>query len=131
MAADRPSLFYCPNCNALCHLIKVEAGPETVDRAVTCRVCGVLSESGRERSAQAFSNPGLRTPPGHAQGTATLFDILVGASWPKTCAKQLTLEFDRLKKGLFTPLKWLGARVAKLMTDKAMLEELGAYHPAA
>ena len=40
MATDRPSLFHCPNCNALYHVIKVEAGPETVDRALTCRVCG-------------------------------------------------------------------------------------------
>jgi D-alanyl-D-alanine carboxypeptidase len=40
-----------------------------------------------------------------------LFDILVGASWPTPSAKQLSLEFDRLKKGLFTRLKWLRARL--------------------
>ena len=32
--------FNCPNCNALYHLIKVEAGANTVDRQSTCRVCG-------------------------------------------------------------------------------------------
>jgi predicted RNA-binding Zn-ribbon protein involved in translation (DUF1610 family) len=32
--------FNCPNCNALYQLIKAEAGPETVDRAVTCLSCG-------------------------------------------------------------------------------------------
>ena len=28
------------NCNALYQIVKVEAGPETVDRQVTCRTCG-------------------------------------------------------------------------------------------
>ena len=32
--------FNCPNCNALYHLIKVEAGPETIDFEIACRVCG-------------------------------------------------------------------------------------------
>jgi hypothetical protein len=31
--------FVCPNCDALYELVKVEAGPETVDRAVACRSC--------------------------------------------------------------------------------------------
>jgi hypothetical protein len=31
--------FVCPNCDALCELVKVEAGLETVDRAVACRSC--------------------------------------------------------------------------------------------
>jgi hypothetical protein len=30
----------CVDCNALYHLIKVEAGPETVDRELNCRACG-------------------------------------------------------------------------------------------
>jgi hypothetical protein len=30
----------CPNCNALYQIIKVEAGPETADLAVVCRICG-------------------------------------------------------------------------------------------
>lgn len=31
--------FNCPNCNALYQIIKAEAGPESVDREVACRVC--------------------------------------------------------------------------------------------
>jgi hypothetical protein len=31
--------FNRPNCNALYQIVKVEAGPETVDREVICRVC--------------------------------------------------------------------------------------------
>jgi hypothetical protein len=32
--------FTCPSCEALYHVVKVEAGPETVDRALTCLACG-------------------------------------------------------------------------------------------
>ena len=32
--------FNCTNCNALYHLIQVEAGPETVDRNLNCQACG-------------------------------------------------------------------------------------------
>ena len=32
--------FNCINYNALYHLIKVEAGPETVDRNLNCQACG-------------------------------------------------------------------------------------------
>jgi predicted Zn finger-like uncharacterized protein len=32
--------FNCPNCNALYQIVKVEAGPETVDLEVVCRICG-------------------------------------------------------------------------------------------
>jgi predicted Zn finger-like uncharacterized protein len=41
--AGRPSsfeFFTCPNCKALYHIVKVEAGPETVFQEVPCRVCG-------------------------------------------------------------------------------------------
>jgi hypothetical protein len=31
--------FVCPNCDALYELVKLEAGPETVDRAIACRSC--------------------------------------------------------------------------------------------
>jgi hypothetical protein len=44
MARGGPSsfvFFTCLNCKALYQLVKVEAGPETVDRALTCLVCGV------------------------------------------------------------------------------------------
>ena len=32
--------FHCPNCNALYQVVKVEAGPETINREITCRFCG-------------------------------------------------------------------------------------------
>ena len=32
--------FNCTSCNALYHLIKAEAGPETVDSEIACRICG-------------------------------------------------------------------------------------------
>jgi hypothetical protein len=43
MAGGRPSsfdFFTCLNCKALYQLVKVEADPETVDRALTCLACG-------------------------------------------------------------------------------------------
>ena len=39
MTTGRPTCN-CPNCNALYQIVKVEAGPEAVDRQVTCRACG-------------------------------------------------------------------------------------------
>jgi hypothetical protein len=45
MGPGRPSAFVffkCPNCKALYQLIKVEAGPESVDRQITCVLCGAL-----------------------------------------------------------------------------------------
>ena len=42
MAGGRPPSFIsftCSNCQALYHVVKVEAGPETTDREVTCRSC--------------------------------------------------------------------------------------------
>ena len=50
MPAGRPpafNSFMCPNCNARYEMVKVEAGPETVDREVNCRSCGA-SLPGRE-----------------------------------------------------------------------------------
>jgi len=43
MAAGRSPAFNpftCPNCNALYQIVKVEAGPETDNREITCRACG-------------------------------------------------------------------------------------------
>jgi hypothetical protein len=31
--------FNCPHCNALYQAVKTEAGPEIIDRWVTCRAC--------------------------------------------------------------------------------------------
>jgi hypothetical protein len=40
--AGQPSLplFKCPSCGALYQLVKAEAGSETVDHKIACRVCG-------------------------------------------------------------------------------------------
>ena len=40
VVAKGTQFFNCPNCNALYQIIKAEAGPESVDREVACRVCG-------------------------------------------------------------------------------------------
>jgi transcription elongation factor Elf1 len=40
MAGRLFNTFTCPDCQALYHIVKVEAGPETIHRAVTCLVCG-------------------------------------------------------------------------------------------
>jgi predicted RNA-binding Zn-ribbon protein involved in translation (DUF1610 family) len=32
--------FNCPHCNALYHVVTVEAEPKTVDRQRACRSCG-------------------------------------------------------------------------------------------
>ena len=43
MPGGRPSAFpsfTCPNCDALYQVVKVEAGPETIDGEVACRSCG-------------------------------------------------------------------------------------------
>ena len=41
MPGGRPRCsFACPSCDALYELVKVEAGPETVDCEVACRSCG-------------------------------------------------------------------------------------------
>jgi hypothetical protein len=48
MASKGTTVFFnCPNCDALYQRIKVEAGPETDNREITCRACGGLL-AGRE-----------------------------------------------------------------------------------
>jgi transcription elongation factor Elf1 len=39
-SVSRFNTFSCPSCKALYQVVKVEAGPETADREITCRVCG-------------------------------------------------------------------------------------------
>jgi predicted Zn finger-like uncharacterized protein len=38
----RTEPFKCPDCGAVYQVVKVEAGPETVDRQVRCRAYGAL-----------------------------------------------------------------------------------------
>jgi DNA-directed RNA polymerase subunit RPC12/RpoP len=41
--------FTCANCKALYQVVKVEAGPETIDREIKCHSCGapLLGREGR------------------------------------------------------------------------------------
>jgi hypothetical protein len=32
-------IVHCPSCDALYHVVKAEAGPETVNQPIACRVC--------------------------------------------------------------------------------------------
>jgi hypothetical protein len=50
MSGGRPPAYIsstCPNCQALYHIVKVEAGPETVFQDMPCQVCG-QTLAGRE-----------------------------------------------------------------------------------
>jgi predicted Zn finger-like uncharacterized protein len=49
MALGRRPTFTCPNCQALYDVVKVEAGPETMLREVTCLSCGepLLAREGK------------------------------------------------------------------------------------
>jgi hypothetical protein len=38
--ASVKSNFTCPSCGALYYVIKIEAGPESDNREITCRACG-------------------------------------------------------------------------------------------
>ena len=42
--------FTCPNCGALYQVVKVERGPETNDRDLTCRSCGGSLPAAKEHS---------------------------------------------------------------------------------
>jgi len=37
--ATGTKFFNCPNCNALYQIIEVEAGPESIEREITCLAC--------------------------------------------------------------------------------------------
>jgi predicted Zn finger-like uncharacterized protein len=68
--------FTCPNCQALYHVVKGEAGPETVDKEVACRACGApfpgreedfvlkyfLRNGGRRPASKAFRIVRLAAP---------------------------------------------------------------------
>ena len=40
MAPSNAILFNCQSCDALYQVVKTEAGPETIDCDMECRVCG-------------------------------------------------------------------------------------------
>jgi hypothetical protein len=72
MPGRGPSSFTCPSCKALYELVKVAAGPETVFRDVSCRVCD-RALAGREgdfvlkyfllRKGRTFKNRGAHSKP--------------------------------------------------------------------
>ena len=64
--------FACPNCDALYQLVKGEAGPETLDRALMCRACGGPLPGRKEISCSStFSeNRTPRSTPGLADHPA-------------------------------------------------------------
>jgi hypothetical protein len=40
MRAGNPPMYYCPNCDALYQIVRVEAAPETSFREIACGDCG-------------------------------------------------------------------------------------------
>jgi hypothetical protein len=40
MRAGNPPMYYCPNCDALYQIVRVEAARETSFREITCGDCG-------------------------------------------------------------------------------------------
>jgi hypothetical protein len=37
---DEPTVFNCPNCDALYKLVRMDAPPSSKEREITCRRCG-------------------------------------------------------------------------------------------
>jgi hypothetical protein len=40
MGAPPVTTRHCTNCDAMYQIVKVEAGPDTTSRQITCRACG-------------------------------------------------------------------------------------------
>ena len=58
MAGGKPpgfKSFKCPHCQALYHIVEVEAGPETVFQEVTCCVAADFFPLGKESSCSNTS----------------------------------------------------------------------------
>ena len=97
MAGGRPpsfNSFTCPNCKALYHIVKVEAGPETVFQEVPCRVCGeplvgregnfvlkyfLLREATRVQNRRKKSSGQLPLPAGSKSGEHAASALRVAA----------------------------------------------------
>ena len=76
MPRGRPPLFEsftCPHCQALYHLVKAEAGPETSVQALACLICfGVLTAREGKFVLKYF----LLRKAGHGINIAKLPDLL-------------------------------------------------------
>ena len=74
MAGGRPRTFdasLCPNCKAFYQVVKVEAGPETADSEITCRVCGGPL-AGREGTS--FSSISFCERPGAPKDSSVAYE---------------------------------------------------------
>src|SRR5262249_12503577 len=68
MARDKAfNPYTCPNCNAFYQLVKVEAGPETGDREITCRACGVPLVGREGKFERALHLSDLADGPKHSR----------------------------------------------------------------
>ena len=61
--------FTCQNCKALYQVVKVEAGPETTNREITCQVCGgpLAGREGKFVLKYFFLREGIRRKHGAAK----------------------------------------------------------------
>ena len=61
--------FTCQNCKALYQVVKVEAGPETTNREITCQVCGgpLAGREGKFLLKYFFLREGIRRKHGRAK----------------------------------------------------------------
>jgi hypothetical protein len=94
--------FNCPNCNALYRLIKAEAGPETLDGEISCRVCGAPLP-GRDGSfvlkyflLRKAARPDLRdgqAPSGQSRLRLPAVDRLADTS-ARHCSAAVTVWWD-------------------------------------
>jgi hypothetical protein len=83
--------FNCTNCNALYHLIKVEAGPETVDRNLNCQACGAPLPA---RDGQFVLKYFLLRKPRKTQRRATAIEqmMLQVAGWFRMILKRAQFQ---------------------------------------
>jgi hypothetical protein len=90
--------FNCADCNALYPLIKVEAGPETVDREINCRACGVpLAARDAETEADGSVTLEARLP---ANSVCLVNSILSTFRWRIQAFERATLGEEQAEERL-------------------------------
>jgi hypothetical protein len=67
--------FKCANCKALYQLIKVEVGPESVDRQITCVLCGALSPAAKAVSFRSTFSCARQRAMAHERAEAHNVDV--------------------------------------------------------
>ena len=70
----REPFFKCPNCDALYQVVRVEAGPETSDGEIACRVCGspLAARDGEFVLKYFLLRAARRAPPRQRRQSGTL-----------------------------------------------------------